>query len=137
MSTQPHYDTTDATTPTPRDGSTVISVAVEGVPLTWIGAPQGMPGPGELAGDGSPTSRALIRRARELWENPIEVDHPSWVHPLYTTNATHAGVLATLLHLGGGRAIILDAPPAVTEDVFMDDDAAAIEDPQAPTEPTS
>lgn len=114
-------------TPTPRDGATVISVAVEGVPLTWIGPPLGAPGKGELAGDGSATSRTLIQNARALWDDPIEADHTSWKHALYTTDETPEGVLATLLHLGAGRAIILEAPKSVTDDVFMDEDAANIE----------
>lgn len=114
-------------TPTPRDGATVISVAVEGVPLTWIGPPLGAPGKGELAGDGSATSRTLIQNARALWSDPIEADHTSWKHALYTTDETPEGVLATLLHLGAGRAIILEAPKSVTDDVFMDEDAANIE----------
>lgn len=114
-------------TPTPRDGATVISVAVEGVPLTWIGPPLGAPGKGELAGDGTPTSRALIKNAHALWGDPIEADHTSWKHPVYTTDETPEGVLATLLHLGAGRAIILDAPKSVTDDVFMDEDAANID----------
>lgn len=121
------------TIPKPRDGATVISVAVEGVPLTWIGPPLGTSGTGELAGDGTPTSHALIKDANALWEDPIQADHPSWKHSFNTTNEDPLGVLATLLHLGAGRAIILEAPKEVTEDLFMDEDEANIEDAEAET----
>lgn len=122
------------TIPKPRDGATVISVAVEGVPLTWIGPPLGAPGKGELAGDGSTTSHTLIKNAHALWGEPIQADHPSWKHPFYTTDETPESVLATLLHLGAGRAIILQAPDAVTDEVFMDDDAASIGGDEADTD---
>lgn len=123
-----------STIPRPRDGATVISVATEGVPLTWIGPPLGVPGKGELAGDGTPTSHALIKNATALWADPIQADHPSWKHPVYTTDEDPLGVLATLLHLGAGRAIILEAPKSVTEDLFMDDDEANIEDDETGTD---
>lgn len=112
--------------PRPRDGATVIAVAVEGVPLTWVGPPLGVPGTGSLAGDGSDTSRALVKDACALWGSPIRVDHPSWKHPFNTTNEDPEGVLVTLLHLGRGRAIILEAPRAVTDAVF----AVTDDDPQ-------
>lgn len=125
------------TIPRPRDGATVIAVAVEGVPLTWVGPPRGLPGKGELAGDGSATSHALIKNTQALWANPIQVDHPSWQHPFYTTDETPEGVLVTLLHLGAGRAIILDAPPAVSDQIFMDEDAARINTEEDSTEEQS
>lgn len=121
-----------STIPRPRDGATVISVAVEGVPLTWVGPPLGLHGKGELAGDGTPTSHALIKNAYALWDDPIQVDHPSWKHPFNTTSDDPQGVLVTLLHLGAGRAVILEAPRAVTSDVFLDDEEANIEDPATP-----
>ena len=122
------------TIPRPRDGATVIAVAVEGVSLTWVGPPLGLYGKGELAGDGSPTSHALIKNAHALWDDPIKIDHPSWKHPFNTTDEDPQGVLVTLLHLGAGRAIILEAPTAVTDAVFLDDDAAGItaDDESAP-----
>lgn len=116
-----------STIPRPRDKATVISVAVEGVPLTWVGPPLGAPGKGELAGDGSNASRALVQDAHALWKEPIQVDHPSWKHPFYTTDETPEGVLVTLLHLGAGRAVPLDVPPPVLDDVLMDADAANIQ----------
>lgn len=112
--------------PTPRDGATVISVAVEGVPLTWVGPPLGTPGKGELAGDGSNTSKTLIKNAHDLWADPIQADHPSWKHPLNTTDEDPQGVLATMLHLGAGRAIIIKAPREVTSEVFMNPNEASI-----------
>lgn len=114
------------TIPQPRDGATVISVAVEGVPLTWIGPPLGVPGKGELAGDGTAMSRTLIKNAHELWADPIEIDHPSWKRPIYTTDESPEAVLATMLHLGAGRAIILDAPDPVMADLFMSPEESAI-----------
>lgn len=121
-----------STIPRPRDGATVISVAVEGVPLTWIGPPLGVPGKGELAGDGTSTSHALIKDANALWAEPIQVDHPSWKHPFYTTDETPEGILVTLLHLGAGRAVPLDVPDPVTDAVLMDPDEADIQ--EAPSE---
>lgn len=111
-----------STIPQPRDGSTVIAVAVDGVPLTWVGPMLGTSGVGEIAGDGTPTSHQLIKEARALWSDPIEVDHASWQHPFHTTDTTPEGVLVTLLHLGAGRAVILQAPATVLNDVFTDDD---------------
>lgn len=116
------------TIPRPRDGATVISVAVEGVPLTWIGPPLGAPEKGELAGDGSSISKTLIKNAYDLWDDPIQADHPSWKHAFNTTDEDPEGVLATLLHLGAGRAIILEAPRDVISEVFLDDDEASIGD---------
>lgn len=123
-----------STLPRPRDGATVISVAVEGVPLTWVGPPLGTPGKGELAGDGSATSRTLVKNAHDLWADPIQVDHPSWKDSRYTTADDPLGVLATLFHLGAGRAVILDAPKSVTDDLFMDATEANIETHQTDTQ---
>lgn len=116
-----------STIPRPRDGATVISVAVEGVPLTWVGPPLGVPGKGEIAGDGSNTSHDLIKNIHELWAAPIEADHPSWKHSFRTTDETPEGVLVTLLHLGAGRAVPLDVPPPVMDAVLMEDDEADIQ----------
>lgn len=113
-------------TPKPRDGSTVIQVAVQGIPLTWVGPPLGVPGKGNLAGDGSPLSRQLVKEAHEIWEKPILVDHPSWKREVYATDADPIGVLATLLHLGEGRGIILEAPQTISDDLFMSSDEADI-----------
>lgn len=97
-------------------------VAVEGIAMTWIGPPPGIPEDGNLAGDGSETSHRIIAEARALWEDPIEVDHPSWAHPFVTAPGDPAGVIVTLLHLARGRGRVLQAPVDAFEDVFGTDD---------------
>lgn len=106
--------------PMPRDGAEVVVVAVDAVALTWISESPGVPGDGQIAGDGSPESKKLVAEVRRLWEDPISVDHPSWRRPVLTHPGTATGVLATLLHLGHGRARILQAPEDAVEDLFDD-----------------
>lgn len=116
--------------PTPRDNATIITVAVDGHALTWVGPPFGTPGHGELAGDGTPESRALVTAAHNLWADPINVDHPAWKHSQQTIGTTPLGVLATLLHLGAGYGIILEAPTATTTELLRTDRPST----QAPVE---
>lgn len=105
----------------PTGGSPVVVVAVHGVPITWIGAPPlGAPGDGDLIGDGTGFSRMVIARVRELWEKPVQVDHPSWRRPVWTVGGHPVGVLATLLHLADGRGVVLQAPKDVLAEMFVD-----------------
>lgn len=106
--------------PTPRDGAPVVVVAVDGVPMTWIGETPGTPGDGNLAGDGSETSRRIVAEAHRLWEDQIEVDHPSWNRPFWTVPGDPVGVLATLLHLGHGRGRVLQAPEDALDELFAE-----------------
>lgn len=110
----------DQIVPTPRNEAPVVVVAVDGVAMTWVGETPGVPGDGNLAGDGSATSRRIVADARELWEDPIEVDHPTWNRPLLTAPGEPLGVLATLLHLGHGRGRILQAPEGVIDQLFAE-----------------
>lgn len=105
---------------TTRDGAPVVAVAIEGITIIWIGTkPTLPPGPGELAGDGSGMSRSIIARAKALWGDPIEADHPSWKQPVWTVPGHPVGVLATLLHIANGRGVVLQAPDDALEDLFM------------------
>lgn len=106
--------------PTPRDGAPVVVVAVDGVAMTWVGESPGVPGDGNLAGDGSETSRRTVEAAHRLWEDPIEVDHPSWSQPFWTVPGDTIGVLATLLHLGHGRGRVLQAPESDLQEMFAE-----------------
>lgn len=106
--------------PTPRDGAPVVVVAVEAVPIVWIGTTPGVPGEGSLAGDGSETSRRIIAQARALWAEPIEVDHPSWIGPALTVGTDPVGAMATLLHIADGRGKILQAPVQAYEDLIAE-----------------
>ena len=100
-----------------RAKGAVVSALVQGVSCTWIEDPE--TGSGAVSGDGTPGSRSLVARMHELWEDPIEVDHPSWKTPQMTTGDTPQGAIATFFHLGKGRAIITEAPQEVLDEVFI------------------
>lgn len=103
-----------------RSRSPVVSAAVDGVVLTWVGPAPGVPGDGEIAGDGSARSRALIAEAKRLWADPVQVDHPSFAQPAWTVSGDPRGVIVTLMHLGHGRTVLLEAPAEALRDVFAE-----------------
>lgn len=108
--------------PEPDDGSPVVVVAIADIDIAWIGPPPGSPGDGDLVGDGSATAAEIIAQIRALWASPVEADHPSWRRPAWTIPGDPRGVIATLLHVGGGRSLLRQAPDDAVEDLFQEPD---------------
>ena len=97
-----------------------VTVGIDGIAFVWAKALDSGPShDGEIAGDGSPVSQEIVRRAHALATDPVRVDHPQLRQPSWTTLNSPQGALVTLVVAGNWRAQVLEAPLDVVAEVFV------------------